>query len=188
MRNDRIVNMNTLKSYEIDAYLEGKFNISKDSPEHEITWVLENVAINMFTILVGNISKFSHSFFVPEKDVGSFGVSGPIIYIDNDRSEWNSDIFRRGVIKNTHPLGIFCKFPKNIAMRIILGDGRYGFTIGDILLESTSYIEDVMKEKSLFSSLQAKYLDQRVSFLRYIIETCIIHNGIDNVLIPEPWL
>ena len=182
--------MFTLDKKEVQELNANIFNITQDSPTHKISWVLENSAANMFTILVGNPNKFGHSFFILEEDGGSSDtrVQGPLIYIDNDRSSWENDIFKRNIVKKNHPLSVFCKFPLEIATRIVAANITTGYTVGDIILESLAPYEETLFEGPLFTKDNAYWLNQRIEYLQNIIVDCIHQHGSENVLFPEPWV
>jgi len=187
LRAHRFVNMLRMGHQSTKDLQENEFNITRHSPSHKISWALENSALNMFVILMGNPQKFAHSVFVLEKTTKEAQLTGPLLYVDNDRSSWDNDIFRRGVIKPNHPLSVLCKFPLEIGTRILAVNESEGFTIGNLLRESVSGYEATMKEAPLFTRENAAWLDQRVRFLRNMIEKCIHQHGVEDVLIPEPW-
>lgn len=188
LRESRIINMLSMEKEDILELNREKFNISRASSTSAISWVLENVAINMFTILMGNPQKFSHSIFALQRDISkSAKIFGPLVYVDNDRSSWDNDIFKRGMLNADHPLGIFCKFPMETAVRILSVNESSSFTVGKLILDSVSHYSSTFKEKPLFTVDNAKWLDQRVFFLRDTIKKCIHNHGAENVLFPEPW-
>jgi hypothetical protein len=182
-----MVNMFDLGSRQVAELRKDKFNITRHSPSYKITWALENVALNMFAILMGNTQKFSHSVFILHQPDELGPKYGPFLYIDNDRSSWANDIFRRGIVSHKHPLGVFCKFPMEIARRILSFNHTQQFTLGNLVKESVSPYISTMKELPLWTNENIYWLDQRVDYLRNQIEKCIRRYGIEDVLIPDPW-
>ena len=112
------------------------FQITRNSTEERITWVLENVAVNMFAVLMGNSKKFEHSVFMLSRPRVRNNLNpnannvlntvedddveyGPFSYIDNDRSSWYSDFIKAEKLTH-HPLTYFCKFPLKTATHLLL--------------------------------------------------------------------
>lgn len=148
---------------------------------------MENVAVNLFAILTNNFSRFGHNLFV---QVGPNNEFGPFIFIDNDRSKWKYDLRdRKKVPKKAadHPLATFCKFPKQIARRLLLLDAlaEDGISLGKLVYLAISNYEDV-PSGPIFTLTQADFLDLNASYIVEIINICLDKHPEKDVLFDEP--
>mmetsp|Transcript_8916 Transcript_8916/g.36825 ORF Transcript_8916/g.36825 Transcript_8916/m.36825 type:complete len:485 (+) Transcript_8916:162-1616(+) len=164
---------------------DGTFNITRESPKAAQVLALENVAVNMFSVLTGNRKKFSHSVFISYKrNPHGAKVYGPLLYIDNDRSNWysNSDTLIRHTFKENHPLTEICRFPESIALRLLAL--RYSpHSVGDIAKRSTDVYSE-MYESPILTQRQVDNINNLADFLTDAVEACIHRYGVDSVLIP----
>ena len=172
------------------------FNVTNDSLKDDIEWAMENIAVNLFAILMGNTQKFRHSVFIMKSTKSGRDVYGPLLYIDNDRSSWQKDIFKKKVHKD-HPITKICKFPKKIATRILLLDQFHSSNINDYQnTQDRVSLGKLVKEcadnaglrtGNLFTDNEAYWLDERVHFIAKAINECVHLHGVDYVFIDEPW-
>ena len=184
LKTERVANMFGVRKENITKLVK-TLDFSKDASFDAITWGLENVALNMFVVLTGNLQKFGHSVFVARKEPNLRSEHGPLLFIDNDRSSWDYDLFKRGVVRQDNPLTSLCKFPLEISKRILAFNHTSTFTLGNIIYDALSVYKS---ETPLFTKTNIYYLDQRVEYLQGIITNCIQRHGVENVLFPEPWL
>jgi hypothetical protein len=178
-------------------------NITRDSPIGQINWVLENVAVHLYVLLTASFSKFNHNLFHLQHD------HGPFIYIDNDRSNWRYAARNRSAEAAARsPVFRYCRFPAHIASRlfalapqIAIDSSRASSfprptianpnSMGNIIREATLDLDmPFLKEETggFFSVHEANMLDINVQHVVDGIRNCIDRYGIENVLIPEPWL
>lgn len=158
-----------------------RMNITRNSNPADIEWALELITGHMFGILVGTLSRFRHNqhFFVnPDTH-----FRGPMIYIDNDRSQW--DHTPHDIAKG-NPLQDFCIFPERLSKRIMMLSS-VGITLGDILMKISDIYKPNMKEGPLFTSSMRRQLQSNINWLAKAIRRCISERGEEAVLIPEYW-
>lgn len=167
-------------------------NITRTSPLGQVNWVLENVAIHMYVFLTGSFSKFNHNLF----RLGA--VTGPFAYLDHDRSLWFVPATNRtpeASLRGT--LFKYCKFPEHITSRLLAlapldhNQERNPITLGSLIRAATIDLPyPYMKPNVLpfFSAMEARVLDANVQHLVTGIRRCIDKHGVENVLVPEPWL
>lgn len=155
--------------------------ITPDAPPAEIEWALELVTGHMFGILVGTLSRFRHNqhYFVNPYTK----ERGPMIYIDNDRSQW--DHTPHDIAKG-NPLEEYCIFPKKLSQRIMMLRSSK-VSLGDILLKISDIYKDTMKEGPLFTNSMKVQLQKNIKWLATAINNCVEKHGEDKVLIPEHW-
>ncbi len=173
-----------------DAIKTLNVTYSRNTAE-EVKRSLEIITVHMFAILVGNLGKFGHNVFVLQRQAKAkdFGVEyGPFFYVDNDRSKWDSDVISRGKVEDDNLITTICKFPRSIALRLLLLDSSVSAsTLGDLVLEATSHYNRFITTSPLFRPENAKVLNRNAAFLTSTIRSCVQQYGVDEVLIPEPW-
>ena len=145
--------------------------------------------MNLFAILTNNFGRFGHNLFIQtrKKDAGT--EYGPFIFIDNDRSKWKYDLIEKGKVpKNPkdHPLATFCKFPKDIANRLIILDylKNDGLSVGKLVLAATRVYQDV-PSGTIFDETQAKYLDLNVQYITDILYHCLSKHSEEDLIFQE---
>lgn len=178
-----------LDKEQVEELKQTKYNITRNSSKKEISDALEVITIHLFAILTGNLYKFDHNLFQVQDRFNSDNY-GPLIYIDNDRSQWNHSPakFKQWVTLN--PFLEFCKFPARIGHKILLlrSGNDYDITLGEFIYEVSSLIfEPEMKNHGLFSKEEAVTLNRNVDFIANMIDKCLESHPYDDVLIPEPW-
>ena len=170
-----------LSQAEITRLGERMEAINRNSRPEDIEWAMELVTGHMFGILVGTLSRFRHNqhfFLNPE----TF-KRGPMIYIDNDRSQWGHmphDIAKGNALQQ------YCRFPEKLSKRILMLSST-GITLGDILMKISDIYSDSMKEGPLFTLSMRKQLQRNINWLAKSIYDCIKLHGEEVVLIPEHW-
>ena len=171
-----------------------RFNINPvRSSSEEINWVLENVSVNIFAILTDNFARFGHNLFIQvQEDASGKESFGPFIFIDNDRSRWRFSLRAHPKSKvpanpSDHPLAHFCKFPKDLAHRLLLLNSLRleGLSLGKLVMLSTAVYGD-LPSGPIFQQNQAVVLDAYVSYVATIIQRCLDRNPIEEVLFDEP--
>jgi len=195
LQNSFFVKFHDLTDEDLSRLARTQFNIQPYSKPEDIHWVLENVAVNIFAILTNNFSRFGHNLFIQTRTNAHTGAQefGPFIYLDNDRSSWKFNITRKGKIPNDpleHPLAKFCKFPKQIAQRILilqeLSELDSNISFGKLVYWAVSVYQDV-PSGPLFSLFEASNLDIAMSYVARTIQHCLDHHPQEEVLFLEPW-
>ena len=174
--------------------------ITNQSPKEEIEWAMENVAVNLFALLMGNTKKFSHSVFIMaregERREGEGGEGegeggrreyGPLLYIDNDRSIWSKNLMKRTVFYD-HPIAKICRFPRSIAEKVLLlySKRNEGISLGGIVQQCASAYPSLFSSP-LFTDVEVDRLNKRVNYIASSIIECIHLHGIDSVFIDDPY-
>jgi len=173
--------LSELSVSEVNALAEGRMNISRHSPPEQIEWALELVTGHLYGILIGTLTRFRHNqhfFLYPDT-----GRRGPMIYIDNDRAQWDS--LARD-IRKPNPLQRFCVFPKGLSERIMMLASTH-HTLGDILLRISDFYQPTMMEGPLFTAPMKLQLQRNIRWITQAIQMCIEKHGEEAVLIPEHW-
>ena len=152
--------------------------------------MLENVGVNLFAMLTSNFKRFGHNLFIQVKEENQEETFGPFIFIDNDRSKWKRPLTEKGKVPENpaeHPLASFCKFPRNIARRLLLLDSLKGtgVSLGKIVLESVSIYDNIPSGIPFFNETQAAVLDTTADYIVDTIKICMDKYPESEVLIDE---
>ena len=112
------------------------------------------------------------------------------MFIDNDRSKWKYDLRTKGKVPENpadHPLASFCKFPKQLARRLLLLESlkRDNLSLGNLVRLALNTYQDI-PSGPLFTSEQAKFLDLNASYIVDIINICLDEHPEEDVLFEEP--
>ena len=83
-RDARVHRLDLMNATEIDRH--PYLNIQRNSPLKLKFYALENVALNMFCILTGNLIKFDHNVYIQRTESDERRTYGAFLYIDNDRA------------------------------------------------------------------------------------------------------
>jgi hypothetical protein len=149
----------------------------------------------MFAILTNNFSRFGHNLFIQTRVSPHTKATeyGPFIYLDNDRSSWKYNVTKKGKIPSDpleHPLAKFCKFPKQIAQRILilneLQQKDTTISLGKLVYWATSTYQDV-PSGPVFTLEEAAMLDYYLDYIAIGIQHCLNSHPEEEVLFLEPW-
>ena len=145
----------------------------------------------MFAILTNNFSRFGHNLFIQKRDAEDGTEQfGPFIYLDNDRSKWKYDVKTHGKVPENpldHPFATFCKFPKNIAKKLLLlKSTNDNLSLGKLVYWSLGKYNH-LPSSSLFTLTEAEYLDAAAKYITDIVDHCLENFPEDEVLFDESW-
>jgi len=117
---------------------------------------------------------------------------GPFEYIDNDRSQWKyTAAAAKHGIKPGHHMTDFCIYPRALSLRLLVlhRNQTASFNLGLLMQAMVEpYRSKLFLNGPLFTTAHAAVLNQNVAEIAGFIEECIARNGVDKVLLPEPWL
>lgn len=152
---------------------------------------MEIMSIHMFSVIVGNLRKFDHNLF-QAKGKYDHKIEGPYIYIDNDRSQWQTKSQKLKELKSgINPMSKICKFPKYLSERILLlrtgNSNNQGKTLGYNLLSISDKVYNHLKNGPLFTKEEKYIIDANIDFIASMIDECVLLHGFDYVFIEEPW-
>ena len=185
------MNLRKINESELEWAIESRFNLSPEQTSKEqiqkTSNALEIISAHLFSFLVGNLNKFDHNLFIAK-----YGqITGPFVYIDNDRSQWNFPIYQKIKTDPIEAMRSICIFPKRISERILLLRSanhlnNKGRTLSKILMQMNDEIYRGFSE-TFFKLKDSLALESNVNYIADIIDQCVYERGIDNVLIEEPW-
>jgi len=162
--------------------------LSSTTPAEERAPKIENLALQLFSVLTGNLEHFGDEIF--RYPLSAPGEPPRYVYLDNDHAQWNHPVRRSKKLRLANPWTRFCKFPTHIAHRILFwrdGNPR-GAGLGSLLLQLTRQVLDpYVRDEDLWGEKQAAVLDSNVEFVAEMIDLCVARDGQDSVFVAETW-